>query len=162
MGCDIHLYIEHKNTGDASSWWNFGSQFRLDRDYGLFARMAGVRNYGDEIKPIAELRGLPSDISWGAKDGNRLFVVDSESHGEGEATRTAAERWIQSGSSVADGTSFVTHPDWHSHSWLSKEEFEECLNTFERVSNDYKAVLAVLNSFESNGEMARVVFWFDN
>lgn len=162
MGCDIHLFIEYKQDGQSLlGWWAFGGEHRLDRDYRLFARMAGVRNYWDAV-PISNPRDLPDDASWQVKDKNRLLIVDNEEAGEREATREQAERWVKSGSSKYDGDRYVTHPDWHSHSWLSADEFEACLNSFESVSAEYKAVLAALRCFESDVQVTRVVFWFDN
>lgn len=58
MGCDCHAHVEIKING---KWENY-STCRPRRNYALFAKMAGVRNY-DEIVPIAPPRGLPSDIS---------------------------------------------------------------------------------------------------
>jgi hypothetical protein len=163
MGCDIHLYIEHKHKDSEIGWWrSFGGEHRLDRDYGMFARMANVRNYGNGITPIFKPRGLPSDISWEAKDGNRILIIDSDEAGEKEVTREQAERWVNSGSSKLDGGFHVTNPDWHSHSWLTSQEFEQCIDSFDSASTDYKAVLAVMRSFESEGEVTRLVFWFDN
>lgn len=161
MGCDIHLFIEYK-TPNYDSWMGFGEQFRLDRDYSMFCRMAGVRQYGDEIKPITEPRGIPTDLGWKANDENRLFIVDRDEAGESEATRDQAERWVKSGCSKMDGENYVTHPDWHSHSWLTSDEYETCVNTFSDISVEYKAVLAALRCFEAAGHQTRVVFWFDN
>lgn len=164
MGCDIHLFVEYKRQDfESANWWSFGEQFRLDRDYRMFAKMANVRNYWvDQITPISKPRGLPEDIGWRAKDENRLYIVDREEAGEHEATRVNAERWVKNGYSQYDGDSWVTHPDWHSHSWLTSDEFEECVNSLENVSVEYKAVLSVLRCFESDGQITRVVFWFDN
>ncbi|MCB6366621.1 hypothetical protein LI291_10600 [Intestinibacillus massiliensis] len=59
MGCDIHVHIEVQN--EAGKWLHHSAP-DVKRDYGLFALMAGVRNYG-KVQPIAEPRGLPDDIS---------------------------------------------------------------------------------------------------
>lgn len=60
MGCDIHMHIEYL---DGDGWEHFCSP-SIGRWYGLFALMAGVRNY-DNITPVAEPRGLPADMdSW--------------------------------------------------------------------------------------------------
>ena len=58
MGCDIHAMIEAKyrypSLKDCWSWTSCG-EIRISRDYRLFARLAGVRNY-DNVQPIAEPR----------------------------------------------------------------------------------------------------------
>ena len=160
MGCDIHLYIEHKDP-EWSGWFSFGGQYILDRDYRMFTRMAGVR--GIKTDAVAEPRGLPADTSYQVKDDNRLYISDERIEDDiRQTTREQAERWVRQGSSQYDGTDYVTDPDWHSHSWLTAAEFEQCINSFREVSNEYKAVLAVLKCFESHGEQTRVVFWFDN
>ncbi len=59
MGCDIHLHVEIKVRGE----WLHYNQPRIKRDYALFTKMAGVRNYDDEIDPISEPRGIPLDCT---------------------------------------------------------------------------------------------------
>lgn len=71
MGTDIHLAVERREPGgwvleasEDAGWYN-------DRNYCVFAMLAGVRNgrgfagvdTGDPIVPIAEPRGFPSDAS---------------------------------------------------------------------------------------------------
>lgn len=66
MGCDIHAFVEYQPgewRGTSTYWW-FGSEFRLDRCYMLFSHMVGVRNRGPEpVVPVTEPRGLPPDMS---------------------------------------------------------------------------------------------------
>jgi len=163
MGCDIHLYIEHKEPA-ITTWAGFGGRINPGRYYGLFAKLAGVRNY-DEIKPVAEPRGMPDDASWIADADNRLYITDSE--GEGYASPENAALWVQEGNSKyidneaeAGKHVWVTHPDWHSHSWLTPDEYSEAISG--TSGSGWLAILACLRSFESQGEKARVVFWFDN
>lgn len=60
MGCDIHPHIEVKINGK----WEHYSSPPIQRCYGLFAKICGVRNNSERfITPIAEPRGLPPDIS---------------------------------------------------------------------------------------------------
>ena len=68
MGCDIHLYIEYKNKmvefdGYKYSWHDFGKCINPGRNYVLFALMAGVRNYGNELPVIVPRRGMPEDAA---------------------------------------------------------------------------------------------------
>lgn len=60
MGCDIHLHAQRNKEGN---WETIEVENRLsilDRNYKVFAFLAGVRNYS-EILPISEPRGLPGD-----------------------------------------------------------------------------------------------------
>lgn len=52
--------------------------------------------------------------------------------------------------------------DWHSHSWLTADEFEEALTRASKqweVPKEYRAALATMREL---GSTARIVFWFDN
>jgi hypothetical protein len=75
MGCDIHLHAEVKIDYDkilpgrtsgegppAPLRWEHYAHLHIMRNYDLFARMAGVRNYRG-IEMMVEPRGLPEDIS---------------------------------------------------------------------------------------------------
>jgi hypothetical protein len=75
MGCDIHMFVETETGADDGPDWQV-RQFanRWDRNYGLFAHLAGVRNYGN-VEPIAEPRGLPHDIS---AAGRALYAQDED------------------------------------------------------------------------------------
>ena len=91
MGCDIHMYVECKSVSNKDSKWRCGDYFRIynpvadepiikrvelygDRDYSLFAVLAGVRN-SNLVEYIAEPKGLPDDatefvkreyVAWGS------------------------------------------------------------------------------------------------
>jgi len=73
MGCDIHFYVERKidgvwvqqfdptiedPTNHPARWSKYWFH---NRNYMLFGLLAGVRN--DEITPLADPRGVPSDMS---------------------------------------------------------------------------------------------------
>ena len=79
MGCDIHMYVEYKNTTNIDTRWRCGDYFRIDdpgaekpvmkrvelygdRNYSLFAVLADVRN-SNLADYIAEPRGLPDDVT---------------------------------------------------------------------------------------------------
>ena len=61
MGCDIHMYVEKKNGEGVYEYIKSVKPFNY-RYYGLFAFLAGVRNYS-AIKPISKPRGLPNNLS---------------------------------------------------------------------------------------------------
>lgn len=60
MGCDIHPHIEVK----IDNTWHHYSCPPIQRCYGLFAKICGVRNQDQwGIGPLAPVRGLPNDCS---------------------------------------------------------------------------------------------------
>ena len=140
MGCDIHLYIEYKSKktefdGYDSGWQSFGKSINPGRNYAMFGLMANVRNcYSDGKLPVlVEPRGMPEDAGYTATDDNRIYI--SETKSEDYVSMETAKRWVESGSSKfindKDGNpTWVTQPDWHSHSWLTTSEFENVLNKY--------------------------------
>lgn len=93
MGCDIHSYVE---VFKDNKWQLVEDYFTMDdldiryfkkdkstelflnRNYGLFAFLAGVRNYSG-IRPLDKLRGLPKDISTGCFDQHAKWRLDAHS-----------------------------------------------------------------------------------
>jgi hypothetical protein len=138
MGCDIHLYIEYKSKkprydGRESTWRDFGQRINPGRNYALFALMADVRNYDGQLPVIVKPRGMPDDATYSTADDNRMYI--SEDEGENYVTMETAEGWVKSGSSTFINNNegkptWVTNPDWHSHSWLTTSEFESVLNKY--------------------------------
>lgn len=157
MGCDIHCYIENQQSG-SDHWFGFGGRINPGRNYSAFARLAGVRNY-EEVKPVAEPRGRVVDGSWDSKGDDALYIT--ESSGEGNCTPEDAARWVASGDAqyTNDQKNFVTHPDHHSHSWVTPDEWEQATK---ESGCEYRAMLAAMRSLENEGCKVRVVFWFDN
>jgi hypothetical protein len=139
MGCDIHLYIEYKAKkpefdGYVSDWQSFGGRINPGRNYALFALMSNVRNYGDELPVLVEQRGMPDDPGYYSKCDNKLYI-SSDLDGDEYVKPERAKLWVESGSSTyinnhAGEPTWVTHPDWHSHSWLTTSEFESVLNKY--------------------------------
>jgi hypothetical protein len=159
MGCDIHLYIEYKSKkprydGRESNWASFGNRINPGRNYAMFGLMANVRNcYSDGKLPVlVEPRGMPDDVYYSTADDNRMYISEDEC--ENYVTMETAEGWVKSGSSTfinnKEGKpTWVSNPDWHSHSWLTTSEFENVLNKYlelesgwykERVDTHYKMV----------------------
>lgn len=68
MGTDIHMSIYTREGPDAP--WVYKTNADLDRQYRVFAVLAGVRNgtgfagckIGEPVTPIAEPRGIPDDL----------------------------------------------------------------------------------------------------
>lgn len=158
MGCDIHCYIEYKspNTDD---WSDFGGRINPGRNYDLFAKLAGIRNY-DEVEPVVKPRGYPEDAAASARLDQWLYVTNSP--GEGYVSVERAECWVENGASKYQDSdkAFVSNPDWHTHSWLTTGEYATAIEG--SGEPEYEAILAAMRSFEAGGFQSRVVFWFDN
>lgn len=159
MGCDIHCYIEYKSAGSDSRWQDFGGRINPGRNYEIFAKLAGVRNY-QELTPVAEPRGFPEDAAFAADGDHWMYVT--ETNGKGYCSPSRAESMVVSGSSRYKDAEkmFVSNPDWHSHSWLTTDEYASVVEG--TGEPEYEAVLAAMRSFEEGGAKARIVFWFDN
>jgi len=148
MGCDIHMYPEVKK-GDK---WEFVYKYKPDdfwkeddcpkdranyyawedRYYYLFAILADVRNAWD-LKPIAEQRGLPIDVS----DGT---AKEWEDDGDGHS-----HSWL----SLKELLDF----DW-------KKAFSETKSPFDNEATVLKWIEKLKEL--GDPENVRVVFWFDN
>jgi hypothetical protein len=191
MGCDIHMYVEyrkpdsfHRNGSLASNkkYWNgFGNRINPGRDYALFGKLAGVRS---DTPSLFSVRGLPNDLGYSAQRDSRLYIVENNSTREdGCATLERANQWVKDrGGKIhynKEGKpTWVDHPDWHSHSWLSVGEFDAVLIATANITYEheeigtshkhgpcddyYYALLAAMYDLKSRGNEVRVVFWFDN
>jgi len=75
MGSDIHAFIEIKDSGV----WLPAISEEIDRDYTVFALMAGVRN-GEELTPISPPKGWPMDVTYPAQSESAYWGVDCFAH----------------------------------------------------------------------------------
>lgn len=162
MGCDIHCYIEYEKGQD---WLSFGGRINPGRYYAIFETMAGVR--GDQSKALIQPRGIPENIGFTAKHDNLLYITETEC--EGYVSKAKADRYVRECGSkyIRDSQGvnrWVTHPDWHTHSWLTTDEFEKAIKTAKCFGDapEYSAIIAAMRSFDIQGYPARLVFWFDN
>lgn len=84
MGCDIHAFIEYRSDSQEKrydeSWWSFGGEFHLDRDYEAFGNLAGVRQ---DDRPHISPRGLPTDLGYATRH-HTVYMID------GSGTRPSA------------------------------------------------------------------------
>jgi hypothetical protein len=140
MGCDIHLHTEVKING---VWHHYGTP-SVDRNYQLFAKMAGVR--GDE-RPIAEPRGLPSDATELTKYDCRQWDRDGHTH----SYLTAEEIYQLMEWGKAQG--FYGKPlpafwEGNQFGWL--------------FGNDWSGFTKYPDKRRPGLEDVRFVFWFDN
>lgn len=216
MGCDIHLKLEmrqvrrsymlidkfeedgiHKEIVETpynsySANWHSVRLTRGDcwgdRVYGMFAKLADVRNYfRKKINPIPQ-RGFPKDacddtksaysyivISDDEFDANKDYYEYSDTHYINESK---ANSWLKDGLSEEmqpfGNTDLrkITDPDAHSPNWCSTKEMEECIKEIfwneekQEWIGDYVewfALLGAMKGVEYNGVYeCRAVFWFDN
>ncbi len=151
MGCDIHCYIEYRKPDEREPdrWRDFGGRINPGRNYAVFGFLAGVRREGPAV--VAP-RGMPADAAYESKDDNDLWVARGSS------------KYIKD----KDGkNAWVSHPGWHTHSWMTTNEFEKAVSLAiaehpQYPEPEYTAIIAAMRSFEKQGFEARVVFWFDN
>jgi hypothetical protein len=127
MGCDIHLAVERRvrylsqpnDTWERAervvpSRWSGEGMEREDwydnRNYSLFAILAGVRNgsgfagtdLGDPVVPISEPRGVPEDVSDEVRKEIEQWDIDGHSHS-----------WFTIGELLAfDWDQKITHRAW--------------------------------------------------
>jgi hypothetical protein len=162
MGCDIYMYLEYKDPKRERVWWNGWPRINPARDYLLFGKLAGVREPDHQMFAP---RGLPTESNYYSQDDAYIFIDKEES--ENYCTLADAKRW---GRPIIerDGKPVKTlHPDWHSHSWLTLDEFSQALEKKvkgQTYSHDpeYFALQAAAKVLESAGNEVRFVFWFDN
>jgi hypothetical protein len=159
MGCDIHCYIEYKET---YGWVSFGERINPGRNYHLFGRIAGVRDPSEEL--VVPPRGRPDDLGFRSRDDAWLYVPPGPGDFvvEGWADPEDAKRWVAEGLSTfsPDGR-YVSHPDHHTHTWLTPDEFARAIEG-DVHALEYRAMLAAMRSLEADGKQVRVVIWFDN
>lgn len=162
MGCDIHMYPEYRKVG-RDHWQSLARRMNPGRDYDLFNKIAGLRGDGEPVLPV---RGMPANPSMMTKWENELFISDEG--GEECCTTKQAEQWITSGSSqyVDERKKSVTHPDWHSHTWLTSAEFRQILELPREIGWNidvaYWGLLAMLEEIDRRAQETRIVIWFDN
>jgi len=97
-----------------------------------------------------------------------LTVDDERSEREAFDTcsRKEAEEWVQAGwSRYLDDGEMVTHPEFYSHSWATLEELEQVQQRYLAAGGGSDepllgAVIAMMNSLQQTGHLARAIFWF--
>jgi len=102
VGCDIHYMIEVRGKKDPTKWrlafsasklydmvdkgelFDYDQIYRhplyLDRDYTLFAVLAGVRSWVNAFSPISRPKGIPPDASPGYNAMCEKWRGDGHSH----------------------------------------------------------------------------------
>jgi hypothetical protein len=203
MGCDIHVYIEYtdkktlekEKNGILNSngvpikayWRNFGGNLSLGRNYWLFGILSkGVRS---DIDNAFEPKGIPpfDSLSNETRSDYAHYISNENDDDDNYVTMEKAIKWSNSygvelyyRNPTDDKPTWVSGPDWHSHSWLTTDELEQALAIYHNMcveanKNDpdynnldslkeplYTAILSLMKSLESDGMVCRLVFWFDN
>lgn len=176
MGCDIHLRLERKAKGQSK--WQECHILGYDRCwgnriYGMFAALANVRNYNNiEYLPP---RGIPKDATRSTLLAYGYEVVkDTEKHYDFQCGESQAKNWAEdcyfSKYLESDGVKYVSDPDWHTPSWCTTAEMEDCINRifknedggYEGDYTEWLALLGAMKGYEADGGECRAVFWFDN
>lgn len=176
MGCDIHPYLDRAYISlyDGKKRATNIARLSIDRNYGLFAAIADVRNsYNIEVFIP---KGLPADVSYIVEGEYTLYVVPNNTQAgmfgedEGTCSLEQAKRW---GSKWWRGNKHkVKHPDYHSASWLTTEELETAYHRYLRHFEDkaepnnkipeIEALIGAMIVIDNIGDEARFIFWFDN
>lgn len=170
MGADIHMYLEYrpkvKKDDWDKKWHNFTyGQVGASRNYGMFEILAGVRGSFALFQP----KGMVKDPASTTFDENTLYI-SKDGDTEGTTTLERAQQWVAHGCEIIkdkEGKPWrVTHPDWHSHSWLTSTEYSKALREYKKRYEhnpiEYTVLLALMRHYERNGFETRLVFWFDN
>lgn len=211
MGCDIHLKLEMRQIKNGyicqtthcedeivevepnaySRCWHpvelTYNDCWGDRVYGMFAKLADVRNYFiRKIVPIPQ-RGFPNDACENTKYAYAYTVIPDDDFTKNVdyyssahydyISESEANKWLEEGISVELPSEKSIHrrissPDFHSPNWCTTKEMEEAIkdifwNEEKQVWTgsyiEWFALLGAMKGIEQNGVYeCRAVFWFDN
>ena len=133
MGCDIHFYVEKRNSEgkwESADAWTIQKDTTTERgvrkfvqytealchsrNYNLFAILANVRNgvgfadcdTGDGFQPIDRPRGLPEDVSIDVREMSDSWGSDGHSHSYLTVDELLKYDWTQ----VTQERGYVTGP----------------------------------------------------
>ena len=145
MGCDVHMVVERRLSGNGSKWIGLyctdhapGHRSRppiAQRDYDFFGRLASVRSQPEGPRDYPKF--IPGDVSELALVEMTRFGSDGHSHSHLPLARVI-QHWISS-----QGARPLAKPEERTVSAIAYQEFG--------VDLDYP----------EDAEY-RVVFWFDN
>jgi hypothetical protein len=168
VGTDIHAFIEYHSASDGI--WRAHSEVFLEREYRLFAAIAGVRDTEDTT-PLFEPRGFPADASAFAQ---RAYYVHIEP--DQEFVHSGLYRFVRA-SDVAgiinsgghyrhQSKDIISHPDALYPSWLSLSEIQNALRAIgvgnETLGMAWQLALRTMQAIEAEFHAkARLAFWFE-
>jgi hypothetical protein len=167
MSTELYFQVELQNPRNRR-WWHF-ARLRLSDDYTLYALLAGVRGEDGPVpqEQWGEPRGLPQDCAESTLAEDALTIDDQAAALDfPDACRQEdADRWVREGAArFLRHSSAVTHPDFHSGSWLSRAELRSVRDAYAAYDAPdlahIDAVIAMLDTLANQGIESRVVFWF--
>jgi hypothetical protein len=162
------MYVEYKSKKEITNWSSFGSKINPGRNYWMFGFLCkGVRiNFTDGFMA----KGMPSDAGYASKSDNHIYISDSDE--EGTCTLETAIRYRNNNHCKIEyneegAAVFVSHPDWHSHTWLTLREYSKAIKLYNNKDGstpepEYEAVLSAMKKLASFNYDVRIVFFFDN
>lgn len=158
MGCDIHSYVETKSLdGDWINQEHLEDIFG-NRNYGVFAFLAGVRNYS-RVPTIAERRGLPEGLSQTVSDEYEGWSADAHSASWLSAAELLSFDYDQSIENRR-GVVQVAPNAWDHGATLEPGDGKQTTYR-EFLGGEFFSELERLRSV-GTPDRTRVVFWFDN
>lgn len=206
MGCDIHMYVEYKKKfykakDSFEERWVHGDYFkpnpdyngvdlqedkmeRLElyggRNYGLFATLAGVRDYTESMVPVTEPKGVPEDATAYVNKANEDW--DSDGHTHSWLTLKELKDYQQTGAKLkrtgllspaqliefSNGALPESWCQGTNQEGYERREWEEENNTLVPLIEKLQARAKELLQYDweeykvENDEKIRIVFWFDN
>jgi len=168
VGTDIRAFIEYRSASD--DLWRTHSEVFLEREYGLFAAMAGVRATEDTTT-LFEPRGFPADASAFAQRAYYAHIVPDQ-----EFVHNGLSRFVRA-SDVAgiinsgghyrhQSKGLISHPDALYPSWLTISEIQDALRAIgirnERLGIAWQLALRTMQAIETEFHAeVRLVFWFE-
>ena len=151
MGCDIHVFVEHR-SGTA---WRLLGRFRPDQDYVMFGILAGVRD--TTVQAIAAPRGMPPTCAFDT------WLATMENHtGRAELGAQDLSR-LRMGRMIGADLSHIVGPNTglHNHSWLTAPELATAVDRREALHPapdiGWRALLDLVQELPGG----RIVFFFD-
>lgn len=201
MGCDIHMYVEYKKTIEKKPRWINGDYFKFNphfeylgdeskyermelhgnRNYGLFATLAGVRDYTNTMIPVSDPKGVPEDASEYVKKANEDREGDGHTHSwltlkelkdyQTKGTKLKRTGLLSPEQLVAFDKDGELPQSWcqgTNQEGYDRREWEEENDTLIPLIEKLQARAKELLQYDweeykvENDENIRIVFWFDN
>lgn len=150
------VYKDWERNGEQHYTEFSSGQLHISRNYVLFNALAGVRAWEESEPPLFPPRGISPLLKgdrlgiWNVFEDCWLKVVDDATYEKWKdnesfhyTNRENADKWAQSkwnpqqtyiippvqrsDGRWTESREYVSHPDWHSHSWLYAYELDQVL-----------------------------------
>jgi hypothetical protein len=158
MGCDIHTFIEfkigdqpwtpdkrHRKSLDEPDGYNYNrvNEAESDRDYSVFAALAGVRGVGPQPK------GIPDDVS-------ELIAIALDQYGE--------DGHSHSYSSIEELEEALRNNDYFDESFYTdwSKLLAYCKKTIKQLQLDLEIEKIILGPQHNTNVECRILYFFDN